>query len=67
MSITYDINFYQLYKHSVDIEEAKRAQHFGDVRRECEVYKAHLQDLFYNKAQLITLLNKEKVGTLYMQ
>lgn len=52
----------QLYTlHSVDVKDAEQARRQGDYKKEFAIRKAHLQDLFYNKAQVVTLLKKEEV------
>ena len=45
----------------MDVEEAEKAGRVGDLRREFAIYKAHLEDLFYNKAQVVTQLKNEEV------
>ena len=45
----------------MDVEEAEKARRVGDFRREFAIYKAHLEDLFYNKAQVVAQLKKEEV------
>ena len=47
----------------MDVEEAEKARRVGDLRREFAIYKAHLEDLFYNKAQVVAQLKKEEVRT----
>ena len=47
--------------HSVDVEEAEKARRVGDFKREFAIYKAHLNDLFHNKSQVVLLLKKEEV------
>ena len=49
--------------HSVDVDEAEKARRAGDCKREFAILKAHLHDLFYNKAQVVTQLKKEEVYT----
>ena len=49
---------------SVAVEEAYEAQRRGDHKREFNILQAHLQDLSFNKAQLVAELENEEVGTL---
>ena len=50
--------------HSVDVKEAEKARLSGDTRREFDIYTQHLNDLTYNKAVVVTQLNKEEVSLL---
>lgn len=45
----------------MDVKDADKARRLGDYKREFAIRKAHLHDLFYNKAQVVTLLNKQEV------
>lgn len=45
----------------MDVKDAEKARRQGDYKREFAIRKAHLQDLFYNKAQVVTLLKKQEV------
>ena len=46
----------------MDVEEAERARRVGDFRQEFVIYKAHLDDLFHNKSQVVKQLKKEEVS-----
>ena len=48
---------------SVAVEEAYEAQQRGDQKREFDVLQAHLEDLSFNKAQVIAELENEEVRT----
>ena len=47
---------------SVAVEEAYEAERRGDQKREFNILQAHLQDLSFNKAQVVAELENEKVG-----
>ena len=47
----------------MDVDDAETAQREGNYKKEFAVYKAHINDLYYNRAQVVTALNKEEVSS----
>ena len=47
--------------HSVNLGEVQEARRKGEQKREFDLLQAHLKDLFYNKALIVTQLNNEEV------